>query len=186
MHVLQYLDLPQAVLDGEPLYHKHTLHGRFGHTMQESIYWARHLDDRCYEGFRCGLSMTHELFLSPQPATTAQTLSVVAELVAAVQETGIPNAKSYLEGVLAILLATLSYACSSTMGPTHPLPRLFRTLHDDRERCLELLLGAMKVMLDQFRSSEWHVDWKTLYITERYGDCLYHANVINERHELRA
>lgn len=202
-YCIGYFTSPHATNDVEPVYHMHEPHATFGSRIQDGISLVLnfHGDQTIIpEAFRLKFQDFEDLFLRMHPMCLVQILSTTAELLAAGKSSeskGNHKKCEVLEMVAGGILKLLaSWAQSHFLqhdnpNSSHPLPLMLSELSNSAgDHRMHLLLKAVERMVG-VSTHEAGIEgtvqhWKSLYLQERYADCLYHAGVTGERHELRA
>ncbi|KAK9416278.1 hypothetical protein SUNI508_01695 [Seiridium unicorne] len=192
-----YLNSTPASLDAEPRIHRDTIHGQFGHAMQEGIAAVF-----CYEGpppedhvsrafgyFQSAFGKVDLLLKGQHPMSLALVFSVVCEMAAGISKNSV-DASSHtlcvvLSPVLSSLLKYFDEAAQIFLPRNHPISGMFSRLysllrHSHAENVLAYSLRATEILLNTFKNH--HIKtldttsyWKLLYLKERYCDSLYHA-----------
>jgi hypothetical protein len=166
-----YIESIWDLKHSEPLVHHQTTHGLFGHRVQDGVSFI--LQGKVDLGFKSldgAFGLITELLHDHHPMALAQVITVICELVA---RDMIPLVRQ--------LLIHIRDMSTISRRAVFPMTAIFEVLlHADGD-IVHLLLSAMRIAVDTFKSAGGISRWKLLYLEERLCDCLYHVGDQNER-----
>lgn len=173
-YCLSYLDSSRATAHKEPEVHQFTTHGSFGDRMQNGLsLLIRREYPLAFQSFHCAFSMIPDILKDHHPMSLALFMTVICELVS-------KDAKTI---AMELLRHTSQLATILPNVPAYNAALFSVILQSDQ--CLEHVVLSMRAVTDIFEINA-PTQWKTLYIKERYCDCLYHAKTYGEGSMRRA
>ena len=191
----EYLHSPRAQADDEPAVHHFTVHGQFGHKIQDGIAAVLYQGDlrQSRVHLRSASSLLPTLLQRCHPMGLAQLFAVLCEMVtraAAPRTTLLEIQKQkWLHNLLKWFVQHISKISAEHLGSGHPVREMFKVL-DSTGQTADLVLAVMHSMVDSFADAELPISdasyWKLLYLQERYCDCLYHSGTAGEGQARRA
>lgn len=171
-----YLESGRDVNHPEPHIHQFTIHGRFGDRMQNGIsLLLRGETQLAFDSFECGFGLLEDLLKDNHPMGLALYMSVLSELVS-----------NRMQPLLRRLVAYTKEMAAICLSPCHPITSTMCVILSSEDQLRDLILSSMRVAVAYFDDRFSRSSWKTLYLKERFCDCLYHAKEFNEGYRLRS
>ena len=173
-----YIESPHSTKHDEPKVHQYTVHGLFGQRIQDGIsHLSAGQTPAGINSLDSAFGMIRELLRDNHPMSLLQVLATMCELN-----------RHQLQPVIRQLIAFLKEMATIELSNIHPLAAIFSTLGRSgaEANVLTLILAIARAAVDHITKNFGRLDWKTLYLKERFCDCLYHAHVNGERVTLRA
>ena len=174
-YCMSYLESPQHSEHIEPQVHRLTLHGIFQQQMQNGM--AILLRDSPKEAFSCfrdAFDQLSSILGDSHIMSLALILTVICELE-----------RRKMQTLVNSLLRHLFEMSEVKFVSQHPFIEMFKALSTSHEHRSSIIVRAMQVCLAEMNGRVDRRDWKRLYVQERLCDCLYYANIEDDRIVLR-
>jgi hypothetical protein len=166
-----YVDSLPALQHEEPVIHQYTIHGLFGQRMQDGVnFLLLGQNCRAFDSFQSAFGMVRDLLRDNHPMSLAQMMANVCELSLHQMTPVIKQLFTYVREMAVI-----------DLKQSHPITAIFFALADAETEVSELVLSMMRGAISHFSNHAGRLNWKTLYLKERFCDCLYYAQVDGER-----
>jgi len=173
-YCLTYLASNRAVGHTEPEVHQFTVHGRFGDRMRNGLsLLLRREHYLAFQSFQYAFSMIPGILKDDYPMSLALFMTVICELAS-------KDAKAI---VIELLRHTFQMANTLRNVPAYIATVLSLMLQSDQPSTFAVL--SMRAACDVLEDNA-ATHWKTLYVKERYCDCLYHTKIFGEGSMRRA
>ena len=174
-YCMSYLESPQHSEHLEPQVHRLTLHGIFQHQMQNGMaILQRDSPKEAFSCFRDAFNQLSSILGDSHIMSLALILTVICELE-----------RHKMQTLVNSLLRHLFEMSEVKFASQHPFIELFKALSTSHEHRSRMIVRVMQVCLAEMNGRADRRDWKRLYVQERLCDCLYYANIEDERIALR-
>jgi hypothetical protein len=166
-----YVESLSAAQHKEPVIHQYTIHGLFGQRMQDGAnFLLLGQNSRAFDSFQSAFGMVRDLLRDNHPMSLAQMMANVCELSLYQMTPLIKQLVTYIREMAVI-----------DLKQSHPITAIFFALAHAESELSELVLSMMRGAICHLSNYAGRLNWKTLYLKERFCDCLYYAKVDGER-----